>query len=324
MANFIARRIFQNLITFLIIASLLFILFQLMPGDYASSILDPKLSPEARQRLREAFGLDKPLPIQYFSYLENIFTLDLGLSFTSGRKVTSIIAEKIGPTLLLFGSTLLFSFLLGALMGIILAWNYGSLLEQILTFQGLIFYTAFLPWIALLSLWIFSFQFHLFPLGGMISPEKWALEKLSLWGKTLDVLWHLALPLITLTLIRYSGTMLIIRGSMLDTLGAEYVTTARAKGLKERVVVIKHAVKNALLPMVTSFALSIPFVVSGGVITETVFSWPGLGWLLVKSTMSGDFPVVRTAFLLITILVLFMNLLADISYSFLDPRISYE
>ncbi len=324
MGNFVAWRTFQNLVTFLIIATLLFTLFQLMPGDYASSILDPKLSPEARQRLREAYGLDQALHVQYFRYLKNIFTLDLGVSFSSGRQVASIISEKIGPTVLLFGSTMLLSFFLGMLLGIILAWNYGSWLEQILIFQGLLFYTAFLPWIALLLLWIFSFQVHLFPLGGMITPEKWALGELSLWGKILDILWHLTLPLLTLTLIRYSGTMLVMRGSMLDTLGADYVLAARAKGLREEIVVLKHAVKNALLPMVTSFALAIPFVVSGGVITETVFSWPGLGWLLVKSTMAGDFPVIRAAFLLITILVLTMNLLADISYSFLNPRISYE
>lgn len=324
MTNFIVRRLFQNIITFVIIITAIFVLFQAMPGDYASSILDPKMSPEAKDRLRAAYGLDRPLFVQYLQYLKNIFTFNFGNSFMSGRSVTQIISERIGPTILLFGSVMLLSFILGLVMGIILAWNYGTIWEKILTFQGLLFYTAFLPWIALLILWLFSFRFHIFPLGGMITPELWSQGNISLGTKIFDILWHLTLPLLTLTLIRYSGTMLVMRGSMLTEIETDYVTTARSKGLSETKVVIKHVVKNAMLPMITSFALAVPFIVSGGVITETVFSWPGLGALLVQSTMQGDFPVVKAVFTITTILVLVMNLIADISYSWLDPRISYN
>lgn len=322
MTGYILRRGVQLFLTLFVILTLLFFLFRIMPGDPASMVLDPKMTAEAKEALRHQFGLDKPLFSQYLLYLANAFQGNFGRSFRSAQPVLSIIGERLPATLLLFTSATILSFTLGIWLGRLIAWRRGGALEVSCTVIGLIFYTVFIPWFGTLVIWIFSYRLGWFPLGGILSPELW-ISGASVLAKALDVLYHLVLPLAVLTLVMFAGSMLVMRSSMLETLGEDYVTAARAKGLPERTVRNRHAARNAMLPLITSFALSLAFSMSGGVLTETIFSWPGLGTQLVEAVMSQDYPLAQGAFLLIAALVLGANFVADVLYVYLDPRIRY-
>jgi len=188
--------------------------------------------------------------------------------------------------------------------------------------MGLGFWTFFPPWLGLIVIWIFSYRLDLFPLGGMINPEVWAFNP-TLSQKIIDFLHHLALPLMTYVLMWFAGSMLIMRNSMLETLREDYILTAKAKGLKDKVVRDKHAARNAMLPVVTSFSMSIAFSFGGCVLTETVFSWPGIGRTIVQSTLLQDYPLAQASFMVITLAVLIANFAADIVYAYLDPRVKY-
>ncbi len=323
MSGYITRRLLQMIVTLFVILTVLFFLFRLMPGDPVSMVLDPRMPPEAKEALRRQFGLDRPLVTQYLLYLGNVFRGNFGRSFQSARPVLAVIVERLPTTLLLFTTASVFSFALGMWIGKLIAWRRGGPLETSFTLLGLSFYTVFLPWFGMLVIWIFAYRLDWFPLGGILSPELWISEA-STWAKSLDVLHHLALPLFVLTAVMFAGSMLVMRSSMLETLEQDYVTAARAKGLTERVVRNRHAARNAMLPLVTSFTLSLAFSMSGGVLTETVFSWPGLGTELVEAVLAQDFPLAQGAFLLIAILVLAANLVADLLYVVLDPRIRYR
>ncbi len=322
MGKFILRRSIQMLITLDIISTLLFILFRVMPGDPATGILDPKIPPEAKRIIREQFGLDRPLHVQYWFYLKNIIKGNFGQSFYYSESVLNILKRTLPPTLLLFTTAVILSYSLGIPLGRMIAWRRGSRLETGFTVFGLLFYTLFIPWFGLLSIWIFSYKLGIFPLGGMVSPEVWTEASFIL--KLGDLLYHLLLPLFVLTLLFFAGSMLLMRNSMLETLREDYILTARAKGLPEKVVRDRHAARNAMLPVVTAFTLSLAFSVNGGVLTETVFSWPGLGRELIQAVLNHDYPLAQAAFLLISALVLGANLVADLLYSYLDPRIRYE
>jgi len=323
MTGYIARRLLQMVVTLFVILTVLFFLFRLMPGDPASMVLDPKMPPEAKEVLRHQFGLDRPLFTQYLLYLGNVLRGNFGRSFQSARSVLAVIVERLPATLLLFTTASVLSFALGMWIGKLIAWRRGGPLETSCTLLGLSFYTVFLPWFGMLVIWIFAYRLDWFPLGGILTPQLW-IGMASTWAKALDVLHHLALPLFVLTAVMFAGSMLVMRSSMLETLEQDYVTAARAKGLTERVVRNRHAARNAMLPLVTSFTLSLAFSMSGGVLTETVFSWPGLGTELVEAVLSQDFPLAQGAFLLIAVLVLVANLVADVLYVVLDPRIRYR
>lgn len=192
-----------------------------------------------------------------------------------------------------------------------------------MTLGALVTHTIFLPWLALIMIWVFAYKLGWFPITGMISVEIWLDPETGLWTKALDVLYHMALPLATLFLIHFGSYMLIMRSSMLDTLKEDYILTGRAKGLPEKVIRDHHAAPNAALPVVTSVGLSLAFSINGGALTETVFTWPGIGRELVFSVSHNDYPLAQASFLLIAIVVLLSNLVVDILYAYLDPRIRY-
>lgn len=324
MYSYLARRILQIALTLLILLTLMFFLFRIMPGDPASMIIDPKMPPEAKAILKKQFGLDEPPIKQYIIYLKNFFRGELGRSFYYGRPVFEIIMERLPATILLFTTATIISWSLGFFLGKIIAWKRGSFLEHSLNFFGLIFYSIFLPWFGLMLIWIFSYKLGLFPLGGMISPELWLeREKVSWVLLFLDLLNHLILPILVLTIVSFAGAMLLTRSSMLETLREDYILTARAKGLKEEVIRDKHAARNALLPVVTALALSLSFSISGGVLTEIIFSWPGIGREIVAATLNYDYPLAQATFVFLASIVLTANLIADILYAYLDPRIRY-
>ncbi|MGA8179955.1 MAG: ABC transporter permease [Desulfobacterales bacterium] len=321
--KFIFKRLIEILVIFFVIMTVLFVLFRISPGDPLSRILDPNMTPEDARRLIAQLGLDQPIWIQYVYYLKNFFLGNLGISFHYGQPVTSIIWNRLFNTMILFTTAIILSALAGVFLGKIAAWHKGEKTDTWLTLGALICHTLFLPWVALILIWVFAYKIGGFPLNGMISPEIWTDPSSSSWLKFFDVLHHMVLPLITLFLIHFGSYLLIMRSSMLDTLREDYILTARAKGLTEKVIRNRHAAPNAALPVLTSVGLSLAFSISGGALTETVFSWPGIGRELVFSVSNNDYPLAQASFLLIAIVVLLSNLVVDVLYIYLDPRIRY-
>jgi peptide/nickel transport system permease protein len=319
----LAVRSAQIVVTFFIILTLLFILFRMAPNDPVAMMTDPMMTDEEVALIKSQLGLDQPLLRQYLMYLWNFVRGEFGISFHYRQPVVEILGDRLPKTAILFTTvTVLYAFA-GISWGKVLAWKRGSLLDTSVSFFGLLTHTFFLPWLALIVIWIFAYHLGWFPLNGMISPEVW-LDPESGWlRKGLDVLHHMALPMGVLFLTHFGGYTLVMRSTMLETLREDYILTARAKGLPENVIRNRHAAPNASLPVVTSLGLSLAFSINGGAITETIFSWPGLGRELVFSVSSGDYPLAQAAFLLIAAFVLVANLVVDVIYAYLDPRIRY-
>jgi len=323
LSRYISRRLVQIVVIFFVILTVLFLLFRLAPGDPVSRMVDPNLTPEDAQLLIKELGLDQPIWVQYFYYLKNFLTGHFGHSFHYGQPVVQIIGNRLPNTILLFTTSIILSALVGIFLGKIASWHKGEKTDTFLTLGALITHTVFLPWLALIMIWVFSYKMGWFPITGMISEEVWLDPEAGLWAKSLDVLYHMVLPLATLFLIHFGSYLLIMRTSMLDTLREDYILTARAKGLPEKVIRNHHAAPNAALPVVTSVGLSLAFSINGGALTETVFTWPGIGRELVFSVSHNDYPLAQASFLLIAIVVLISNLVVDILYAYLDPRIRY-
>lgn len=321
--KFVARRTLEIAITLFIIATLVFVLFRVMPGDPAMSVVSPYSTPETRELLRERFRINEPLWNQYVAYITNMLHGDFGISFYWEGNVFDIIKVRLLPTVLLFTLGTLMAYALGINLGRIIAWRRGGKLEYGSTVLGLFFYTMPIFWLGLLSIWVFSYRLDLFPIGGMKTPEIWSVAGVSILTKIADVAYHLFLPLTVLTVWIFTGSMLLMKNSMLETLKEDYITTARAKGLPEKKVRDRHAARNALLPVVTALSLAMAFSFNGGVLTETTFSWPGLGRTLVQASLNYDYPVAQGAFIMLAGVVLVAVLLADVLYAYLDPRITY-
>jgi peptide/nickel transport system permease protein len=321
--QFILRRLVQVVVIFFIILTSLFLLFRLAPGDPVERMVDPTMTPEDAQRLVEVLGLDKPLWTQYVVYLKNFVQGRFGTSFHYGQPVDEIIWERLPNTILLFTSSIILSAFVGIALGKIASWRKGSKTDIWLTIGSLVTHTVFLPWLALLLIWIFAYKFEWFPITGMISEEVWLDPDAGFLRKALDIAHHMVLPLGTLFLIHFGSSLLVMRSSMLDTLKEDYILTARAKGLTEKRIRNHHAAKNAALPVVTGVGLSLAFSINGGALTETVFTWPGIGRELVFAVSHSDYPLAQAAFLLIAIVVLLSNVVVDILYAYLDPRIRY-
>jgi ABC-type dipeptide/oligopeptide/nickel transport system permease component len=264
--------------------------------------------------------IPRPIYEQFVYYMKNMLTFDFGNSFANNKPVWDEITSKIPATLWLFGNALILAYVLGIAIGMIIAWRRGSALELGTIVVTLFFYSMPIFWFALLSQWIFYTQLDWLPIGGMGGFDDLG-NPYTGFAYIKDMLWHLILPLTTLTILGLAGDILLMRTSMLEVLGEDFVTTARAKGLKERTIMYKHAARNAMLPVVTSLAMAISGVISGGVLTETIFSWPGMGSLLIRATLTTDFPVVQGAFFILAILTIVGNMAADILYAYLDPRV---
>jgi len=258
---------------------------------------------------------------QFATYFVNMLTFNLGRSFLTNNLILDEIKARIGPTLLLFGSAVIIDYLVGILIGAVVAWRRGSKFEMGTIVTTLFFYAMPVFWLGLVMIWVFAVNLNAFPLAGMGGFDSTTQRPLQGFDYVKDVLWHMTLPLVTLVLIGIAGSILLMRSNMLEVMGEDYVTTAKAKGLTERAVVYKHAARNALLPVVTSLAISIGFTISGGVLTETVFSWPGMGQYLIARTLAQDYPAVQGAFFILAIITIIMNMIADILYAYLDPRV---
>jgi peptide/nickel transport system permease protein len=321
--SFVTRRLIQIIIIFFVILSVLFILFRLAPGDPVERMVDPTMTPEDAELIISQLGLDQPIWRQYLIYLKNFVTGEFGFSFHYGRPVVEIIWERLPNTIILFTTSIILSALVGITWGKIASWHKGKKLDIWLTIGSLVTHTLFLPWLALILIWIFAYKLGWFPINGMISEEVWLDPDSGAWAKFVDVVHHMVLPLGTLFLIHFGSYLLVMRSSMLDTLKEDYILTARAKGLTEKEIRNRHAAPNAALPVITSVGLSLAFSINGGALTETVFTWPGIGRELVFAVSHNDYPLAQASFLLIAIVVLCSNLVVDVLYAYLDPRIRY-
>jgi peptide/nickel transport system permease protein len=299
-----------------------FFLFRVLPGDPARTLGRGRFStPEQLEEFNRTYGLDQPLPQQFLTFLQNTLTGDLGVSLRYRVPVSDLIIDRMWPTLLLVGTSTLLATLIGVWLGVVEAWRRGSAFDKVSTGTSLTLYSMPEWWLGLMLIAIFAVGFGpipgLFPTGGLYSTD---VDPTSLAG-VLDVAWHLTLPVVTLTLAYLADYSLIMRSSLLDEIGEDYLTTARAKGLRDIQVRNRHAVRNALLPTTTLIALGIGFVVTGAITVETVFSIPGLGLLSVEALSVPDYWVLQGTFLVAAAAVIVANLAANLVYGLLDPRV---
>lgn len=316
---YILKKIIQAIFTIFFVIVFNFFLFRIMPGDPLSILLrTPKASEEAVEKISKSFGLDQPWYIQLFIYIKQMLQGDLGISFMTKQPVIQVIADKLFPTLLLVGVSTIAAIVIGIYIGIIAASKRGKKIDIVSLSISLITYSMPTFWLGIVLIIFFSVQLSLFPTSGMMTAGEVFSSSII---KAIDISRHLFLPALTLTLVLVGQFVLIMRNSLLDVLTEDYITTAKAKGFSEKLVIRKHAVPNALLPMVTIIAINIGFMIAGAIQVETVFSWPGLGRLMYEALNNRDYPLLQGIFLIVSICVVIANLIADIIYGYLDPRI---
>ncbi|ACZ40013.1 ABC transporter permease [Sphaerobacter thermophilus] len=312
MGAYLIRRLFQAVVLLFIVSIVTFMLIHSAPGG-PSLLSNPELSREDIERMREQLGLNDPLPVQYGRWLKNVLQGNLGRSYNTIEPVGSLIADRLPNTLLLTGIALLLSIGLAIPLGVISALRRNSALDRIVA--GVSFFGVSIPvfWLGIILIIVFSIQLRWLPAGGMATLG----EEFSL----VDRIKHLILPTIVLATANLAELTRYTRSGMISVLSEDYIRTARAKGLPSNVVVSRHALRNALIPVVTVIGVLLPRAVGGAAITETVFSWPGMGRLAVEAASTRDYPVVLGATLTVAIVVLISSLVTDLVYGYLDPRI---
>jgi peptide/nickel transport system permease protein len=297
-----------------------FFLFRILPGDPERTLTRlQRSSPSTIEAVKKELGLDRPLPVQFFDYLGDTARGEFGISYVFSRPVSEVIADALWPTILLVGVATIGATVIGTLIGIWGAWRRGSVVDTASMGFGLVTYAMPEFWLGMLLILMFAVTLGWFPTSFMSTP---GVVDASAGAHVVDTLEHLFLPALTLVLALLGEYALIMRSSVIETMHEDYVTTARAKGMREALVLRKHVVPNALLPVVTLAALNLGFIVSGAITVETVFSWPGLGQLTFRAINGGpDYPLLQGLFLLFSAAVIFANLAADLLLGLLDPRI---
>ena len=320
---FVVRRLGQLVVLYLAIATMLFVLFRISPGNPMANFIGTGMSQEQIEAIRVRYGLADPIYIQYGKYMRNVILFEFGYSYATAQPVIDMISSQIANTLVLMGTSVVIAYIIGVPVGAYLAWNRGSYSERFGVIFVLISRSAPVFWTGLLGIYLFSVTLGWLPAGSMTSPGSSFEGRLAMYTSR-DFLYHLILPATVQAFYYYSLPALLMRNSMLEVMNEAYVDFAEVKGVSDRVVMIKHAARNALLPVVTAFAIAAGYAIGGSVIIETVFAWPGLGRLMVRSVVGNDYPVAQATFLILAMLVLIANFLADMAYGYLDPRITYE
>lgn len=317
--RFILRRLVQAVPTLLVIAVLNFGIIQLAPGDAADVLAGEAggATPEYMAQLRQRFGLDQPKYVQLLVYVKNVLSLDLGYSFRNGMPVRDLILQRLGPTLLLMGTTIVFSIGLGVLLGLAAAAWVNTWRDNLVSVFSLLSYATPLFWVGLMLIMVFSLKLGWFPTSGMETIAAFHEG----WDSVVDIAHHLVLPATTLSLFYMALYTRLMRAAMLEQWGMDYVTTARAKGLTERRIAFRHVLRNAVLPVVTMAGVQIGALLGGSVVVETVFGWPGTGLLAFQSLFARDVNLLLGIFFISACLVVLVNLLVDLIYFALDPRI---
>lgn len=306
-----------------------FIIFEAMPGQVGAlyaCLGQPRVPSSVCQKLMDQFGYNQTVWVRFYDYVKATFTFNFGVSFANGQDVASqiISSGRLANTLLLLGSSTILAIIIGTASGILVSRKRGSFLDNFSVTSSLTTFSLPTFFTGILLIFIFAVSLNWFPSGGTY-PSRWDIQGFPSLGEQLLVrLQYLFLPALTLTIFSYGGFLLLTRATMMEALSDDYILTARAKGLGERAVLFKHAFKNASLPLITNVALSFGFILSGAIITETIFNWNGLGKWLFDSIGYKDFPVMQAMFFIIALSVIAANFVSDIIYGMVDPRIKYE
>jgi peptide/nickel transport system permease protein len=337
MIGYLLRRILGAIPLLLGILTLIFFIIHIAPGDPTARFINPNVSPRVIEQMRHNLGLDQPLHIQYVKWLWSFIRGDFGYSFGQQQPISQILPGVLWNTLQLTLVSLVLIFVVGMLIGIVQAVRQYSLADNVLSFVALFFYSMPSFWFALMLILLFSMKMNQvigmhpdwapflgwlqFPASGMTSV---GYEYMSAGGKFVDRFKHLFLPALALGIGNAAGVARYMRGSMLEVIHQDFIRTARAKGLSERTVIFKHALRNALIPIITLLGLYLPFLLSGAVLVETIFGWPGMGRAIVDAILQRDYPMVMATSFVIAAMVVLGNLISDVLYAVVDPRIRAE
>jgi len=348
--DYIIKRIIYCFILLIFVMSINFIIFMVMPGDPVQFFINPLKKgsavdvAEQTRRLRELWGIGDPDVIRYFKYLYNMMTWNFGITFDRRVPVAGEMAWRMPYTIILMGGSTAFAVIIGVLLGVLSAHKRGGKFDTTSVFTSLIFYSLPVFWMGMIFILIFYVNLKWFPLAHA-APAEWAIYPPNPWTisasstNPLEILVtvnpsdlmstisgfarHMFLPIMTLTLFQYGGFLLLTRATMIEALTEDYIVTARAKGVKERDVLLRHALKNASLPLITSIALAFGFMLSGAIITEGVYTWPGMGRWIFQAIGLKDYNVLQAIFYVIALCVILANFIADLLYGIIDPRIKY-
>lgn len=321
--SYFLRRFFHTVICLFVVATTVFFLFRLIPGNPIGAMVDPSFDASAVEALEAKFGLNKPILEQYLIYLKNITMGDFGTSFFYRQPSFDVLKEKIVNTMILAVVSIVAAYVLGTIAGVWLAWRRGSLTESGVVLLSLFFRSAPVFWLGMMVLMAFSYTLGWFPSSGMLTPGYSAsgpFDKFVSW----DFAHHLFLPAAVSALHHFAKPMILMRNNIAEFMYEDFIEMARAKGVSEVGIMYRHAARNALLPVVTSFAVTIGLAVGGQVLIEYVFGWPGLGREIVLAAKRYDYPVAQASFILLSLTIMIMNFFADLIYGLLDPRITYE
>ncbi len=314
--DYIVKRVAFGLVTVFVAVTVNFVLFRALPGTAVSNLSQvPRASPELKAALEKEFGLDRPKWQQYGLYLDQLVHGNLGISYDNQRPVSENLTGAVRNTVPMAALGLVVAIALGILVGTLSAWRRGTRLEHLSSAITVTLFSVPAQWVGLILLIVFA---GVLPSGGIRSPF---LIGATSWGRLTDEFRHMVLPSLTLALTLYGGYALVVRSALLETLGEDYMLTARAKGLPPRTILRTHALRNAMLPTITMIALSAGRIVTGYILVETVFSWPGVGRAIYQAVLQRDYPMLQGAFLLLTVTVVLCNLAADVAYARLDPRV---
>lgn len=320
---FILRRVLFSLFTVWVIISIVFLLFRVAPGDPTIYLVDNTFDPEVREEILAKMGLDKPIWEQYVIYMTNLLRGDLGVSFSSHKPVIDELWEVLPNTIILAFTSFILAYTSGILIGALLASKRGKWQDTLGISLTLFFRSAPTFWLGMILLMLLSFKLGWFPGGRMRAVGYETTGGLDKY-LNVDFLQHLFLPTLTAGLYLFALPVMLTRNTLLEVLNEDYIELARAKGLSERTILLRHGVRNAILPVVTAAAVYIGLAIAGMVEIEVVYSWPGVGRAIVLAVRSHDYPLAQGAFLILAIMVSLMSLIADLSYAYLDPRISYK
>jgi peptide/nickel transport system permease protein len=327
--SFLVKRLVYTVVLIFFVIVLNWIIFLAIPGlqsGYGSLIASShKVNGATYDRLNALYGLNQPIWVRFYDYVKAMLTFQWGVSYVSQQPVSTEMIQtgRLVNTLLLLGTSTVLSIIIGILLGVVVSRRRGSAMDSFWVTSSLASYSLPTFFLGIIFIMIFAIGLHWFPAGGTF-PQAWFSAKPDIWTQIVVRLQYLFLPGLTLTLVSFGGFLLLTRATMMEVLSEDYILTARAKGLSERVILLRHAFKNASLPLITASALSIGFILGGAIITETVFNLQGLGFWLFSSIQAKDFPVMEAMFYIIALTVILANLVSDILYGIVDPRVRYE
>ena len=318
--DYVVKRLAFAVMTIFVAITINFLLFRALPGNAVADLARaPHASPQLRAALTHEFGLDQPMWRQYVIYLHQlVFHANLGISFADSQPVMGELADKLKNTIpMVFVGTFI-AIVIGIVTGFLSAWRRSGVVDQVSTNTAIVFYALPTQFIGMMLIFLFA---TVLPTAGMRNEVNNFFSHGSTWSSIKDIGAHMVLPAVTLALTLFGEYTLVVRSSMLETLGEDYVLTARAKGLPQRRIVVSHALRNAMLPIATLVALSLGFIVAGAILVEIIFSWPGIGQAIYEAVSTRDYPMLQGAFLILTVSVVLFNFIADLIYFKLDPRI---